>query len=153
MDSSDRGIHVFRRPLGLVLFALYKGVWGTLEVVAGLLVLFSYQIFSRELIEDPQDLFVNWLFNHLGVEQAERVGAVIILLGGVKILIAIGLWYRSWRIRKVALVFLGAAALYALYEIASHFTVFRLAALGMDLVLIYYFWKILPKHLRHGAVV
>jgi uncharacterized membrane protein len=149
----DTGIHIFGRPVGLALLVLYKCIWGALEVIAGLFVLFTYAIFARELVEDPQDLFVNWLLGHLGIAQAHQLGAVIVLLGGIKIALAIGLWYRSWRIRNIALVFFCAAALFASYELVYRLTPFRVGALGMDLFLLYYCWKVLPKHLRHGEVV
>jgi uncharacterized membrane protein len=144
--------YVYGRPLGLALLAFYKGAWGILEILAGVLVLFSHRIFSGELTEDPQDLFANWLFAHLGVNQARQLGAVIILLGAVKIAIALGAWYRSWRMRNFALIFFSAAAAFAAYEIISRFTLFRLGALIMDLFFLYYFWKVLPKHLLHKDV-
>jgi uncharacterized membrane protein len=151
--SKDRGLHFLGRPLGLVLLALYKSMWGATEMVAGVLLFFSHKIFARELIEDPQDLFVNWLFAHFGVKQAEQMGGIILLLGAIKIALGWGLWYRSWAVRKIAIIFFIGAGFYALYEASIHLTVFRLAALCVDIFLIYYCWKVLPKHLRHNKVV
>ncbi|OIO52457.1 hypothetical protein COY93_02605 [Candidatus Uhrbacteria bacterium CG_4_10_14_0_8_um_filter_58_22] len=148
----DSGPHPFGRPLGLLLLVLYKGVWGLMEIVAGTFVVFSHRILSGELTEDPQDLLANWIFSHVGVAQAHRIGAVIVLLGAIKLAIAVGVWYRSWLMRNVSLVFLGVAAAFGIYEVVVSFTVFRLAALLVDLVLIYYFWRVLPRHLHDGTV-
>ncbi len=49
--AQDSGPHPFGWPLGLVLLVLYKGIWGLLEVCAGLLVVFSHRIFSGELTD------------------------------------------------------------------------------------------------------
>lgn len=148
----NAGLHFAGRPLGLVLLVLYKGLWGTLEVGAGVLVLFSYRIFSGELIEDPQDMFVNWLFAHIGVTQALHIGTVIILLGIIKIMIALGVWYRSWAMRNAALVFFGAAGAFGAYELSVHLTMFRASALLVDLFLLWYFWIVLPKHLHDRLI-
>jgi uncharacterized membrane protein len=148
----DPGIHLFGRPLGLVLLVLYKAIWGAFEVAAGILIMLSYRVLSGELTEDPQDLFATWLFAHLGVEHAYRIGAIVLLLGITKIVIAVGVWYRSWLLRDGALIFFGMAAIYGCYEVLLHFSIFKLGALVMDLFLLWYFWKILPKHLHDRKV-
>src|SRR5512146_2541925 len=101
----DRETHAFGRPIGLVLIALYKGAWGAMEVMTGTLLLFSYKILIGELAEEPQDLFARWALSHASVTYATTVeaGAVLIVLGAVKVLIGVGVWYRSWAIRNLAL--------------------------------------------------
>ncbi len=150
--SKDDGIHFRGRPLGLVLIAAYKGLWGTVELLAGFLVLFARAIMAKELIEDPQDILANWVFAHLGVGDARRIGAIVIVLGMIKIALAFGIWYRSWLVRNIALAFFAVAGFFAVYELTADVTAFRMAALGADLFMIYYLWKVLPKHYRHGKV-
>lgn len=145
----DHGIHPFGRPMGLVLIVAYKAVWGLLEVAAGFLLIFSRGLVATELAEDPQDLFINWLLSHFKVDfgVAATAGAVFIGLGLVKMILAIGIWYRSWRFRLAALVFFAVIGLFGVYELSSKFTALRLAAVAADLLILYYLWKILPKHL------
>jgi Predicted membrane protein len=151
--TNDSGEHIFGLPFGLVLIVAYKGIWGVVELLGGILVFFSHAILAGELTEDPQDIFANWVFAHLGVADARRIGSVIILLGAIKLAIAIGIWYRSWWMRKAALIFFCAASIFGLYEIITAPTLFKVGALIIDLFLIYYFWKVLPKHFRQGKIV
>jgi uncharacterized membrane protein len=148
------GAHAFGRPLGLVLIAAYKGIWGMLEMLAGLLILFSYKILVGELAEDPQDLFARWVLSHASVTYTStlEVGAVLIALGAIKVLIGIGVWYRSWAIRNLALAFFLLVAAYGLYDLWSHFTILKALAVVADLVIAWYFWKILPHHLGEKGV-
>lgn len=84
----------------------YKLALGVLEVVFGLgiaiwgrpIVVMYQQFRAQELFEDPHDILVRvletvvpYLFAHKGY-----VIAVLILLGVVKIIGAIGLMYRKW---------------------------------------------------------
>ena len=150
----DESAHAFGRPIGLVAIALYKGAWGASEVAAGLLTLFSYRILVGELAEDPQDLLARWALSHANFTYATtlEVGAVLIALGAVKILIGIGVWYRSWAIRNLALVFFLLVAAYGLYDLRSHFTLLKALAIVADLGIAWYFWKILPRHLGEKGV-
>src|SRR5512135_111832 len=150
----DQEAHAFGRPIGLVLIALYKGAWGAMEVITGTLLLFSYKILVGELAEDPQDLLARWALSHASFTYATtlEVGAVLIALGAVKVLIGIGVWYRSWAIRNLALVFFLLVAAYGLYDLWSRFTILKALAVVADLGIAWYFWKILPHHLGEKGV-
>lgn len=149
---SDRGTHIFGRPVGLVVLASYKAVWGTAEAVIGSVGIFSSRLISHELTDDPQDLLANWFLTNIGVARARQIGTVILVLGIIKIALAFGVWYRSWFIRHAALAFFSVVAVYGLYENIFHFRLLSLGALAMDLFFVFYFWKILPKHLHDRAV-
>ncbi|GEM_PF-1813967 len=152
--KTDAGLHVLGRPIGLVLMVLYKALWGVLELVAGILIMFSSRLIAGELIEDPQDLFINWLLRqtHVSVSSGMWLGAVVGLLGVGKLLLAFGLWHRSYAVRNFGVVFFAMLAVFGAYEVLLHFSLFKLAALAVDVFILYYFWRILPKHFRHGEI-
>ena len=153
--KNDTGWHFRHRPLGLILIIAYKGIWGFLEFLAGIILLFSSRLIAAELLEDPQDVFLNWLVWHLRPDfsKVREVGIFICLLGGIKMFLAVGLWYRSYFMRSIGLVFLSLFAAFATTKILIHFSWFTLGALLMDLLILYYVWRILPKHFRHGEIV
>jgi len=150
----DTGWHFNGRPLGLILIVVYKFIWGSIEVLSGILLYFSSFLIARELVEDPQDLFVNWLLtnNHINLSAAKEFGIIIGLLGLGKVLIAFGIWYRSALMRDIGIAYFSLIGAYAIFSILSHFTIFKLLTLVADLAILYYLWQILPKHLKHGEI-
>lgn len=145
------GWHFRNRPAGLIAIILYKGLWGIVETMVGLVLVYAPRLVARELLEDPQDLFLNWIISHAHPDfaKAPYIGIVIMALGIGKIIIAIGLWYRSWVMRNVGMVALSIFALYAIWEMIQMFTAFRFIAFVADVAILLYFWKILPRHLKH----
>lgn len=142
--------HIFGRPPGLALVAAYKALWGTAEIFVGLLLLFSTAIIRGELAEDPQDLFMNWLLHglHFNSATSVQIGAVILLLGAVKILVAVGLWFISWKLRRLLIAFLLVITSFAAGELAARFSLLRLGTLAADAFVLVYLWKFLPRHLQ-----
>lgn len=151
----------FRRPWGLILIVAYKGIWGTVEIIlgSGALVLshmlrqasasnFILNFFSDELAKDPQDIFVNWLLAHVSwLNFSLYVGAGLIVFGLAKLVLAVGVWYRSWLIRDIGVVFFSGVAVYGVVEMAINFSLFKTIALFVDILILFYFWHMLPKHL------
>jgi len=150
ITPEHRGWHFRGRPLGLMLILGYKAVWGMFGVAAGTLTFFSSNFIANELIEDPQDLFLNWLLEHAHVDTGglKKIGAFFILVGTVNLILAAGLWYRSWKIRNVMLVFFLAVTAYGVYHLSEKTTVTNAAFVLIDLLISFYLWKILPKHLK-----
>jgi len=146
----DTGPHPFGQPLGLVLIVAYKAIWGLTELLAGALLIFSKRLISGELAEDPQDLFINWLLSHFNVDYraAAYTGIVFIGLALAKLVLAAGIWSRSWRFRQAALVFFSAIAVFGAYHLSVKFTALKLFAVLADLSILFYLWKVLPRHLR-----
>jgi uncharacterized membrane protein len=144
------GPHPFGRPLGLVLIVGYKAIWGIVELTAGLALLFSKRLIAIELAEDPQDLFINWLISHVHLDERTAIsaGVVLVVLALIKLLLAVGIWSRSWRFRNISLVFFSLVAVYGLYHLATKFTAANALALLADVFIVFYLWRILPKHLR-----
>jgi XTP/dITP diphosphohydrolase len=151
----------FRRPWGLILIVAYKGIWGTVEIIlgAGALILshflrqasasqFILNFFSDELAQDPQDIFVNWLMAHIAwLNFSLYVGVGLIIFGLAKLVLAVGVWYRSWLMRDIGVVFFSGVAVYGVFELAVAFSFFKTAALFLDILILFYFWHMLPKHL------
>ncbi len=155
MHSMKRqGIHIFNRPLGLVLITVYKVLWGFVECCLGLLAIWSASLVFGELAEDPQDIFVNFVLHHTAYStgSAIHVGVLFFLLGFTKLAIAYGLWYRSWKIRRTLIIFLSIVTVFTLFDFAIHWTFFKAFALLADFLVLYYLWRILPHHLKDHDV-
>ncbi|HEU0050867.1 MAG TPA: DUF2127 domain-containing protein [Patescibacteria group bacterium] len=152
--GTDTGWHVLNRPLTLALVAAYKAVWGLTEVIGGILVLFSSRLIAGELMEDPQDLLANWLLRHVHLSQQTTlfIGITAIVFGVGKLLLALGLWFEIRIIRPLAILFFCGIALFGLREIFLSFSWFKFAALCIDAAILFYLWKILPKHFRQQNV-
>ena len=144
----------FGRPLPFVLIIAYKAGWGFLEVVAGTLILLSWRIITRELVEDPNDLFLNWLLLHFpfGPSQALPLGAAIATFGVAKIALAVGLWFHPHLTRQIAIVFLIGVAIFGIYTSVHAFSLFKIVALGVELLILAYFIFVLPRHLNDAAL-
>ncbi len=153
-----------KRPPSLVLVVVYKAVMGTLEIISGVLIfIFSFLagkigasdwvqgIIAHELAQDPQDRFINWLTSldlHSVQVFSLRLGIFIFFLGVIKIILAIGVWKRSMLVRNIGLWFFLGLGLFGVYDIIAHFSIFKCIALLLDLFILYYFWKILPRHIK-----
>ncbi len=146
----DSGLHIFGRPLGLVLIALYKGIWGATELVAGVFLFLSVRLLTRELIEDPQDWLANWLLDHTNIthQKVFEASVVVMVLGASKIILAIGLWYRSRVLRKWLLGIFLAVLVFGTYHAIVYFSWFKIVALLADAFFLWYLWKIFPRHIH-----
>ena len=157
MNTPDGGRHIFGRPIGLALIVFYKTLWGLIEIGAGIVLVYSSTLIAQELVEDPQDTFVNWLFTlfgqiHLGALRPFDLGLIIALFGLGKLAVAACLWHRQYWIRDFGLVLFSVTGVIGLYALTRHVTLVRSLALLIDLLSLYYFWKILPHHLHHHEI-
>lgn len=153
----------FKRPLGLILIVFYKGVWGLVEIILGSLALifsslirhvaasdFIHDLIARELAEDPQGIFINWLAAHdpSGILQRSiSLGLGLVILGIIDLAIAIAVWFRSWLIRDIGIVFFSGVAIYGIASLAINFSFFKLLAVILNTSVLFYFWQMMPKHL------
>ncbi len=158
----------FHHPVSMMVVIILKGLAGAVEICIGLSLLLiagigSYmsahidianliiQITAKELLEDPNDWLANWLLNQdptFLIKAGLYTGLILLMLGMVKLSIAIGIWYRSWTIRNAAMVILIISNLGMLYELAMDYSVIKTIALIIDLLILLYVWMILPRHLR-----
>jgi uncharacterized membrane protein len=137
------------RPLGIVLIVFYKLVWGMTELLAGAFVHKAPAVVRAKLAQDPQDQLANWVLAHTNL-QPEHLRAItlgLLAAGLVNLVLAGGLWYRSWVVRDVALWVLGLAGLLAVIALLSTFTLFRLSLLVIDVLIVWYLWRVMPAHL------
>jgi uncharacterized membrane protein (DUF2068 family) len=137
------------RPFGLVLIVAYKVLWGLGEVATAALVRSVPARLQAGLTEDPQDRFVGWLLTHtdLRAEHFRAISLVLLAFGLLKIVLAVGIWFRSWMVRDLALAVMALAAVYAALDLVLHMTWLRLVLLAVDLLIICYLWLVLPRHL------
>lgn len=161
----------FKRPLGLILIVFYKGVWGLIEIILGSLALifsslirhvaasdFIRGLITRGLTEDPQGIFINWLAAHdpSGIlQKLISLGLGLVILGVIDLGIALAVWFRSWIIRDIGIVFFSGVAIYGIASLAIDFSLFKLLAVVLNISILFYFWQMLPKHLgpRGGKVI
>jgi hypothetical protein len=154
---------LFGRSSSLLLLIFYNFLLALTEMLAGslcLLITFFAKhiglvdtIISAANTSDYLDRFVVWLLEHLVALHLDyqlllNVGLVLIGLGVFKVFVAIGLWFKSHKMRVVALVIFGSLSLYSIYQLIISFSFFGVFALLLDLYIVYYFWRVLPKHLE-----
>jgi uncharacterized membrane protein len=145
-----------RRVRGISMIALYKGLVGVLQVTFGLIVASSVslseiliKIAAGELAEDPQDAFLRWFFAHIGLlDVISHLGWILVLLGAVKIIIALGVWSHSRKFIKFSLIVFTATVLFAIYDVSVRFSWLELSAVVIDAGIIAYLFKTLPKRLN-----
>ena len=143
---------IFNRPPGLVIIFFYKVITGLGEIILGFFLLFTFTgMIRRELTEDPQDVFVNFLIHgvHFRPETATSVGNLFIFFGLLKLIIAISLWYRSHIMRKILILFLSMITSYSFVVTIYSFTPFRAFCFLADSAILIYLWKFLPHHFNH----
>lgn len=153
-QGNDRGLHIFNRPLGLVLVVAYKALLGVFELGLGTLVYGSARIIANELAEDPQDLLINWILSNLHpvIANAHQYGALIIFLGVVKLGLAFGLWQGSRHVRPAGLIIFGILGFYGTLHLMFNPSYAKGFFLLIDILILFYFWKVLPKHIHRGEV-
>ena len=137
------------RPVGLVLIVGYKAIWGTLDMLAGAFVHKVPAILKAQLAADPQDQLANWVMAHTSLLPA-HIRAItfgLLAVGLGKLVLAGGIWYRSWLIRDISLWVMSIGGLVALAALVHHVTIWRVLALAIDLVIVWYLWRMLPRYL------
>ena len=141
----------------------YKLLLAVIEVMAGILFLLGAffiehanvaRVISASTNSGQLDSFVNWMFQTLMSFKLEypiilHIGLLLIAFGAFNVLLAIGVWFKSQKMRRLALVVFGGLALYSIIQLFESFSVFDLMSLILDLILLYYFWRILPKHIAN----
>lgn len=137
------------RPLGLVLIVAYKMVWGVLDLLAGAYVHKVPDLLKAQLAADPQDQLANWVMAHTSLQPSHirAITLALLAVGLGKLVLAGGIWYRSWLIRDIALWVMSIGGLVAIGALVHHFTIWRVLALAIDLIIVWYLWRMLPRYL------
>lgn len=157
-----KSFSLFGRSSSLLLLIFYKILLAVVQVIAGALFLTIAFFIKHPVIikaiediadKDRLDVFINWIVGQIVSWRIEyevvlHIGLVLIALGLFSVLVAGGLWFKSNKMRLLALLVFGALALYSFYHLITDFSVLKLLTLAADIFIIYYFWRILPKHLQ-----
>lgn len=142
--ASDVQERIRALPRGIKLIVIYKLVWGLMEILSGVLIFFSYNYVVRELVEDPQDVFAQWVISHVSWTPLTTfyVALIMILFGLLKLLLVVGILSRSETVRRFLLAFFVAATAVATYELIHHFTYFRFVTLVFEVGILVYYWSV-----------
>lgn len=132
---------------------IIKGIEGIFETLAGFFVLFvgsqelanwAVQISHQELIDDPTDLFANYIFHtgqHLASGGTTFLVIYLLVHGFIK-LTAVGslLLNKLWGY-PFSMITLGLFMIYQLYEISLHHSVFLFFLTLFDIFLMWLIWR------------
>ncbi len=144
----------YGHPLGVVAIVLYKSLWGSLELIAGVLLILTRKLVARELLEDPASTLFRLLLTKVYVSDSRviRTGVVFIALGVLNLLIAVGMWYRSWKLRNAMLAFFMFVLAYGVEHLITRPSWLLFGAVIADGLIVWYLWAVLPKHLPARAL-
>lgn len=150
------------RSSSLLGVIFYKLMLALIEMLAGALCLFG-AFFARHpsLVgaidqvgtTDHLDSFVKWLVHYLidseiGDQILLHIGLILIALGVLKLVLSVGLWFKSQKVRTAGMLLFSGLAAYSLYQLINDFSTIKAVALVSDVFFAYYFWKILPKYIK-----
>jgi len=156
MDAENRTLALLDRPLlagrpvGVVLIAAHKLVWGlALVAIAGaLLFLHSEQItqpfqliFANELTEDPHDLLASTLIGLVPVVSPRTellLAAGALAYAALEAVEAWGVWWSVWWVEVFIVVELAALLPYDLYELVRHPSAFKVVSLAINVAVVWY---------------
>lgn len=144
-----------------VVSVVLKGINGILEIIAGILLLFTGAVTNiiealvrGELIEDPSDVIANAVQHYVPYfSQHSQLFASVYLLshGIIKIFLVIGLLRNKlWAYPSAIVVFFLFIA-YQLYRFTYTHSIFLILLTVFDLIVIWLTWheyKIVRKHLN-----
>jgi hypothetical protein len=153
---------LFGRSSSLLLMIFYKVLLAGIQVLAGALFLIVAFFIKHPTIidaiqeiadKDRFDQAAYWIIEQFASWKIEyvvlvNVGLVLISLGLFSLIVAGGLWFKSSKMRLLALLIFGAIALYSSYQLILHFSVLQAIVLAVDIYILYYFWHILPRHIN-----
>lgn len=149
------------RSSSLLGMIFYKLMLAIIEMLAGAVCLLGaffakYPTLADSIdnlaTDDRLDSFVKWLVHYLidseiGDELLLHAGLILIALGFLKIFISVGLWFKSRKMRNLGILIFASLAGYSIYHLTQGFSAIRVIALLSDLFFLYYFWRILPRHI------
>ena len=138
-------------------FALYKVLTGVLELAGGILVMFfSATIFndiivaltSRELIEDPGDIFVAVILHYIAyLPKIKFVGILIFINGIYDSVTGVGLFFRKKWAYHVILFILIASIPFELYELIATPQIYKFISLFLTSVFLLILIRLRPRQL------
>ena len=140
----------FSKVNGLTLLAVEKSVGAVFFLVASLVLLVLWlrgvthplqSVFAAELQEDPHDLLANFLIRLFPQVSRQALLTLWLLSTGYLVLHVVeatGLWLARLWVEYLVLIETAAFLPYELFEIVRQPTWFKVAALGVNLVIVGY---------------
>lgn len=156
------------KPLSLKLIIMYKFLIGIAETLSGVALAgggaaafiasrfidpaaITKALASGELLEDPNDLFANWIVSQSPTSlfhTALNLGLLLLFIGGIKITIAIALLLRSKRLHIFAVLLVALLTLFSILDILLHTTALRAVALAIEVITLFYLAKEVPREFQ-----
>jgi uncharacterized membrane protein len=150
LDRRERGIHE-----AFLVAVFIKGIDGLLEIVLGILLIFTNTVshvilalIRNELIEDPDDFFATHLraFANQSHEVFLLGGLYLVAHGLVKAFLSGALWRNYLWAYPAALAFLGMFILFQLIRIIQTDSLPLIFLTIFDIVM---FWLVAHEYMRH----
>lgn len=155
----------------VIAIIIYKYVMGVLEFFSGLTLTMSSvlgfaaarfidplaivrALTAGELSEDPHDLFANWILAQTPgtlLHDALNVGLVLLLIGCIKLLIATALVLKSSKLHAGALLLVALLTITSMIGFITHMTVLRGLAVVIEIIVLYYLVREIPREFEHTA--
>ena len=144
MKTSSKSITHIGFQVGLIL----KGLFAISEIIGGIAIIFLNPdkvnqlisvITKNELIEDPNDIFMNFLLSHIHAFSVNSQQFAIIYLlahGIIKLVVICLLWAKkTWAYPLSIIVFTGFIV-YQMYHYTSSHSVMLLVLTAVDIIMI-----------------
>jgi len=143
--------HLFHRPVGLVLICFYELITGLFQIFVGLNALILNRFTDEGLKRDADIFLIHWFLDisSISLDSIQRISYTFLFFGIVKLLIGYGIWLRSWMLRRAMIFFFLITTSVIAIDIIIAFSFLKLLTFGIDLIFLFYLWKVLPKHLHH----
>jgi uncharacterized membrane protein len=131
---------------------LIKGIYGFVEVIAGLSLLFIntatlnnifIALAKSELLEDPKDYFVNYFYlflQHVSIDTKMFIALYILAHGAVKIFLAITLYKEKLWAYSIAIYFEIAFIAYQGYRLIYNHSPALMIFLLFDIIFLIIVW-------------
>ena len=144
LKTSSKSLTHIGFRVGLVL----KGLFAISEIIGGFAMIFLNPdrvnqlialITKNELIEDPNDIFMNFLISHIhAFSVSSQQFAIIYLLvhGIIKLVVICLLWVKKLWAYPLSIVVFAGFVVYQMYHYVSSHSVMLLILTAVDLIMI-----------------
>lgn len=128
------------RPAGLIRVIIYRAVWALVQLVMGI-ALFGWLALRQytSFLEPPPPFTIETLV---------FFAWLLVVFGILNVVICLGMWSRSWTIRRIFVAVLLVVAAFDIVQMIIGFSWFVLLIFVIDMIILYYFLVVLPKYLR-----
>jgi hypothetical protein len=128
------------RPPGLIRVILYRAAWAIIQLVFGALLFgwLALRHYTHFLVPEPP----------ISIETLVFFAWLLVVFGILNAVICLGMWSRSWTIRRIFIAVLLVVAAFDIVQMIIDFSYLAFLIFVIDMAILYYFWIILPKYMR-----